>query len=195
VRDAALCASGLLDRTIGGPSVFPPQPEGVYAFTQNKKDWTADTGPARYRRGMYTMFFRSAPYPLLSTFDTPDFSTACTRRGRSDTPLQALTLANDQAFFEIAQGLAARVMREAPPDKQIERAFLLCLSRPPSTKELAVLTAYRDGQARQYQNDAAGAAHLFPADRLPEEVAPADAAALVCVARAILNTDSFITRE
>src|SRR5439155_6913529 len=100
VRDAALTASGLLDRTIGGPSVKPPQPEGVYAFTQTAKRWTADTGPSRYRRGMYTLYFRSAPHPLFTTFDAPDFQTVCTRRGRSYTPLQALTVANDEAFLE-----------------------------------------------------------------------------------------------
>lgn len=75
VRDAALSASGLMDRTIGGPSVFPPQAEGVYAFTQNSKKWVAETGPNRFRRAMYTTFFRSAPYPLFGTFDAPDFQT------------------------------------------------------------------------------------------------------------------------
>ena len=93
--------------------MHPPQAEGVYAFTQNKKKWEASTGPERYRRGLYTMFFRSAPHPLFATFDTPDFQSVCTRRGRSDTPLQALMMANDQAFFELAQGLAARAAREA----------------------------------------------------------------------------------
>ena len=122
VRDAALAASGLLDRTVGGPSVRPPQPEGVYAFTQTTKKWTADSGPARYRRGMYTTFFRSAPYPLFTTFDAPDFSTVCTRRIRSNTPLQALTVANDEAFVEIAQGLAARVIKEVPEGDAAARA-------------------------------------------------------------------------
>src|SRR5690606_37047121 len=89
VRDQALAASGLFTTTIGGPSVHPPQPDGIYNFTQNKKNWPTETGPDRYRRTLYTMFYRSAPYPLLSTFDAPDFSTVCTQRVRSNTPLQS----------------------------------------------------------------------------------------------------------
>ena len=155
----------------------PPQPEGVYAFTQNDKKWTPDTGPARYRRALYTKFYRSAPYPLFTTFDSPDFQSVCTRRGRSNTPLQALTVANDPAFLEIAQGLAARVLRELPDagaDAQIRRAFALCLSREPSAKELEVLRGFHERQTRS----------------------AADAnAALVAVARTLFNTDNFITRE
>ncbi|NIP96421.1 MAG: DUF1553 domain-containing protein, partial [Akkermansiaceae bacterium] len=111
IRDAALSASGLLTPRVGGPGVYPPQPAGIYAFTQARKNWKTSTGENRFRRGMYTFFYRSAPYPLLSTFDAPDFQTTCTRRARSNTPLQALTIANDPAFLEIAQGLAARLMR------------------------------------------------------------------------------------
>src|SRR4029079_11912826 len=147
VRDAALSASGLLDRTVGGPSVKPPQPEGVYAFTQTQKRWAADTGPGRNRRGMYPLFFRSAPHPLFGTFDAPDFQTVCTRRGRSNTPLQALTVANDPAFVEIAQGLAARVLREVPGENveaRIRRAFALALCREPSAKEIAILRGYHE---------------------------------------------------
>src|SRR5690606_36126200 len=92
VRDAALSASGMLTEEIGGPSVHPPQPDGVFAFTQTKKKWDEDKGPDRYRRALYTMFYRSAPYPLFTTFDAPDFQNVCTRRGRSNTPLQALTV-------------------------------------------------------------------------------------------------------
>ena len=197
VRDAALSASGLLDRTIGGPSVRPPQPEGVYAFTQTAKKWTADTGPARYRRGMYTLFFRSAPYPLFTTFDAPDFSTVCTRRIRSNTPLQALTVANDEAFVEIAQGLAARVLREVPEadaPARLRRAFVLCLSRQPSERELAALRGYYERQLEDLSQDAERAVPLLPAD-LKKNDSPAAAAAMVLASRAILNTDAFITRE
>jgi len=197
VRDAALAASGLLDRTIGGPSVRPPQPEGVYAFTQTAKKWTADTGPARFRRGMYTQFFRSAPYPLLTTFDAPDFSTVCTRRIRSNTPLQALTVANDEAFVEIAQGLAARVLKETPGGDaaaRLRRAVLLCLCRQPSERELAILQSYYDRQVAALTKDPERAKLLLP-PALQTTDLPAAAAALVLASRAILNTDSFITRE
>jgi len=171
IRDAALCASGLLDRRIGGPSVRPPQPEGVYAFTQTKKTWTADTGPDRYRRALYTQFYRSAPYPLLSTFDSPDFQQVCTRRVRSNTPLQSLTLANDPAFLEIAQGFAARLVREVPGgdiQARLRRAFQLALSRDPQPAELSALAAY----ARRQPGDGLAAA-----------------------VRVLFNTDNFITRE
>jgi mono/diheme cytochrome c family protein len=198
VRDAALTASGLLDRTLGGPSVRPPQPDGVYAFTQTAKKWTPDTGTARYRRAMYTLFFRSAPHPLFSTFDAPDFQTVCTRRGRSNTPLQALTVANDEAFIELAQGLAARVLREAPAetiDDQIRRAFQLALSREPSAAEVSALHDYYQRQLTDLSDDQERARKLLAAGLVPGDAPPADAAALVLVSRAILNTDSFITRE
>lgn len=198
VRDAALTASGLLDRTIGGPSVRPPQPEGIYAFTQNPKSWTAAADGDRYRRAMYTMFYRSAPYPLFSTFDAPDFQTTCTRRLRSNSPLQALTVANDPAFFEIAQGLATRVLREVPEDEvapRIDRAFRLALSREPSTEERRLLVAYYDREFRRFSDDEQAAADTLSADLKAVSTEPAAAAATVSIARAILNADAFITRE
>jgi len=212
VRDAALSASGLLDPTIGGPSVKPPQPDGVYAFTQTAKKWTADTGPARYRRAMYTLFYRSAPHPLFTTFDAPDFQTVCTRRGRSNTPLQALNVANDEAFLEFSQALAARVLvgqasrlpgpeREVPAtqksadiDTLLRRAFLLALCRDPSATELATLRAYYHRQLTDLTDEPDRAKSLLSSD-LATTNNPAPAAALVLACRAIFNTDGFITRE
>ena len=129
VRDLTLSASGLLSKRIGGPSVYPPQPDGVYAFTQNKKSWKTATGADRYRRGMYTFFYRSAPHPMLSTFDTPDFNTTCTQRERSNTPLQSLTLANDPAQMELVHALAKRLQRDSKltDSQRIEQCFRLCL--------------------------------------------------------------------
>jgi hypothetical protein len=197
IRDAALTASGLLTRKIGGPGVYPPQPAGIYAFTQNRKNWKTSTGPDRYRRAMYTFFYRSAPYPLLSTFDAPDFQTTCTRRLRSNTPLQALTIANDPAFLEIAQGLAARLIREVPGDieKRIRRAFLLTLCREPEREELKILLEYYHTQATDFATDAASARLLVTDELRATQESYTDAAALVGVARAIINTDNFITRE
>ena len=198
VRDAALSASGLLTETIGGPSVRPPQPDGVYAFTQVGKKWTANTGPDRYRRALYTLFYRSAPYPLLTTFDSPDFQTVCTRRTRSNTPLQALTLANDASFLELAQGLAGRVLKEATDDKaRLQRMFWLCLSREPSAKELTVLQTYFDKQKAAFAKDEKAAKQFVQGAPSPELLKdePAHSAALISAARAVLNTDAFITRE
>jgi len=198
LRDAALSASGLLDPAIGGPSVHPPQAAGVYAFTQNTKKWTADTGPNRFRRALYTMFYRAAPYPLFTTFDAPDFQSACTRRARSDTPLQALTVANDAAFVEIAQGLAARLLREDSsddPTPRLRRAFMLCLSREPSTKELTILRGYCVRQEEDFRDDSPAANALLTDELRKTGIPPERAAAMVCAARAIFNTDSFVNRE
>jgi mono/diheme cytochrome c family protein len=217
VRDAALSASGLLDPTIGGPSVKPPQPEGVYAFTQTAKKWTADAGPSRYRRAMYTLFYRSAPHPLFTTFDAPDFQTVCTRRGRSNTPLQALTVANDEAFLEFSQALAARVLhdvgRAVPADTSpkrergkddaaflraidglVSRAFFCALCREPSAAELSTLRGYYQRQLSDL-TDAPDRAKALLSGELTNTDNPASAAALVLACRSIFNTDAFITRE
>jgi Protein of unknown function (DUF1553) len=175
IRDSALAASGKLSRKIGGPSVHPPQPDGVYSFTQNKKTWRTDSGEDRYRRAMYTTFYRSSPYPLLTTFDSPDFQSVCTRRTRSNTPLQALTMANDSSLLELAEALAARAISEAPdeanPSARLSRLFLAALSREPTEQERAVMVAF---VARQTSE--------------PFEIWTAGA-------RALMNTDEFVTRE
>jgi hypothetical protein len=135
--------------------------------------------------------------PLFTTFDAPDFSTVCTRRIRSNTPLQALTVANDEAFVEIAQGLAARVLKELPEgdaEARLRRAFLLCLAREPSEQELAALSGVNDRQSASLASDAKRSTALVSAD-LQNSAAPAETAALVLVCRVILNTDAFITRE
>ncbi len=201
VRDAALSASGLLNPRIGGPSVRPPQPDGVYAFTQNRKNWIAAAGAERFRRAMYTLFYRSAPYPLFSTFDTPDFQQVCTRRQRSNTPLQSLTLANDPAFLEIAQGLAARLVRDVPGefaatlDARLKHAFALCFSRPPSATELAALRSYVGRQVQGFASQPASATALVNKELIKAGLTGAQSAALTAAARVLFNTDNFITRE
>jgi hypothetical protein len=200
VRDAALSASGLLHPKIGGPGVMPPQPEGVYAFTQRKVNWVAAKGPDRYRRALYTRFYRSAPYPLLTTFDSPDFQSVCTARVRSNTPLQSLTLANDEAMVELAQGLGTKLLREvAGTDStanrdRIRRAFLLCYSRPPSEGELEALVQFQEKQLASFAADKEGAGAFVP-EEVPEGFDAATAASWAALARALMNTDEFITRE
>lgn len=198
VRDVALSASGLLEPKIGGASVRPPQPEGVYAFTQNNKGWKADTGANRYRRGLYTRFYRSAPYPMLQTFDTPDFQSVCTRRERSNTPLQSLTMANSEAIFEMAQGLAARLLTEVKGEdslakrERVKLAFLLCYGRAAADAEIEAVVAFQESQARQFAADPAAADAVAPKETGAD---PASSASWTAVARALLNTDEFITRE
>jgi hypothetical protein len=196
VRDAALTVSGLIDPKIGGPSVFPPQPAGVFAFTQVQREWTASTGPDRFRRGLYTFFWRSAPHPALMAFDSPDSTSTCTRRNRSNTPLQALTLLNDRAYFEFAQALAVRVLTECPAEDavRLRYAFRLCLARAPTEKEQQRLTELLATASPSLANDPAEAMRLAPA-ALPPGVSPEQAAAWTLVGRVLLNLDEFITRE
>jgi len=183
IRDAALEASGLLIPEIGGPGVYPPQPEGIYRFTQQVKYWKQRTPEDRFRRGVYTFFWRSSPYPFLVTFDAPDSNVACTRRARSNTPLQSLTLANDRVFVELAEGLGRRIIQEASGDEtaRAEHAFQLCFSRVPSSSERDRVVAYARSER----------------ERLGPATAPADLDAAVwsAVGRVMLNLDEFVTRE
>ncbi len=196
IRDAALTASGLLNRKVGGPSVFPPQPDGLFRFTQIPRVWTPSGGSDRYRRGMYTHFWRSAPYPALMVFDAPDSIATCTRRIRSNTPLQALTLLNDQAFVELAQGLAARVLKEGPANdaERIRYAFRLSLARHPSPAESQRLQQFLRQQLEEFRAAPQEAAALVPAN-LSSKPDNTQLAAWTAVARVLLNLDEFITRE
>ncbi|NBR04271.1 MAG: DUF1553 domain-containing protein [Planctomycetes bacterium] len=174
VRDVGLASSGLLYSKIGGASVFPPQAEGVYSFTQVPKNWKPNSGANRYRRGMYTHFWRSAPHPNLVVFDAPDAVSSCTRRNRSNTPLQALTLLNDEAHVEFARELSNRLASYSSSDvERINQAFLICLARMPKPSEVEIITRLL------HQN---GSANPSPSDWF-------------LVARALLNLDEFITRE
>jgi len=134
VRDSALVASGLLTHKVGGPPVYPPIPDGVMSLGQVKRVWNTSQGPDRTRRGLYTFTYRVTPPPAFAVFDAPDGLSTCTRRNRSNTPLQALTLLNDPAYFEAAQALAKVIEKEG-----LATAFRRCTSRAPEASELAVL--------------------------------------------------------
>ena len=149
IRDLALSASGLLDPSIGGPSVFPPQPDGVTSLSYGQGGWPTSTGKARYRRGLYTFTKRTAPFAASSTFDGPTSEVTCVRRERSNTPLQALTLLNDPAFHEASRALGRRINDQGPADDdegKARLAFRLCLARPPEADELAMLVAFLNQQ-------------------------------------------------
>jgi mono/diheme cytochrome c family protein len=196
VRDSALTASGLLTPTVGGPSVFPPQPQGVYAFTQVPREWKASEGPDRYRRGMYTFVWRSAPHPALVVFDAPDGGLTCTRRNRSDTPLQALTLLNDEAFVECAQALAVRMRKEGgtSDDERLACGFRLCTARRPNGHEPEILARLLAKERKKYAAAPEEAKGLAPADASGSAEA-VEAAAWTEVGRVLLNLDETITRE
>jgi hypothetical protein len=183
---------------------LPPQPEGVDQFTQVKRPWVPSQGAARYRRGIYTEFRRAAPHPALTAFDAPDAGTTCTRRNRSNTPLQALTLLNDAGFSEYAYGLAGRVLQAGPTNvvEQVRCGFRLGLSREPGAAEAQRLTAFLEKERLHFRAHAAEAASLLsgggPAGKQLAQwtnIPPSDQAALVLLARVLLNLDEFITRE
>ncbi len=195
VRDLALTASGLLDGQIGGPSVYPPQPDGVYAFTQRNAGWPTSKGADRYRRGLYTFFMRSAPYPMLTTFDTPRFDTTCTLRVRSNTPLQSLTLANDEAMLENARALGRRLIDEAEEYRnRIILAYQLCFARDPDQQEADRLLAFVESQRADFLANLPEA-KLFSQAATASGEQLAELAAWTAVARVLLNLDEFITRE
>ena len=198
VRDVALSAAGLLTNVLGGASVFPPQPDGVYDFTQDPKNWKAATGADRYRRGMYTHFWRSAPYPMLTIFDAPNGNVTCTRRIRSNTPLQALTLANDEAFVECVQNMGQRIVAEGPADPaaRAEYAFRLCLSRAPTPAEREALAQLAKQETETFTTDPAAAKELLPKglETLTSTQA-SELATAISLCRVILNLDEMITRE
>ena len=170
IRDVALTASGLLSQKLGGPPVHPPQPEGIYVLTQTKKPWPEAHDENRYRRGMYTQFWRSLPHPLMPTFDAPDSNTSCTRRVRSNTPLQALTLANDRTFIELSEGLAVRLLTTGPDydEGRLRELFLVALSRPPTDAETERLLTFVTEQRERFTADPHAAKSLLTAsDRRP----------------------------
>jgi hypothetical protein len=208
IRDLALGASDLLNYTVGGPSVKPPQPPGVSELTYaGSARWVESFGPDRYRRGLYTWFQRTSPYPMLMTFDSPDSNVTCTRRERSNTPLQALTLLNDPVFVECAQGLARRVVKEATSegskstdpqtirDARLRYAMQLCLARSPETDELADLQELFDQQRKLCEADPKAAAELVGKLEHPDDVSVPELAAWVVVSRTLMNLDECIVRE
>ncbi len=196
VRDLALAASGLLAPRIGGPSVWPPQPAGIAELTYaGSARWQPSQGPDRYRRGLYTWLQRTAPYPMLTTFDAPDAGQCLARRDRSNTPLQALTLLNDPVFVEAAQALARRLATECPgddPGARIDHAVRLTLNRTPDAAERTLLRSLLDSARATFESDPAAAGALL--GEAPAAPAGAARAAWVAVARALLNLDEFVTR-
>jgi len=193
VRDTSLVASGLLNPKVGGPGIYPPQPDGIYRFTQIDKQWKPSAGPDRFRRGMYTYFWRSAPHPALIVFDAPDSNATCTRRVRSNTPLQALTLLNDTGFYEYAVAMGRRIVKDGPADDEGRAAFAfrLCLARSPSSREQQRLSAFVAAQKSAFT------AKPSEAKQLTDETGTAaiDLAVWIMTARVLLNLDEFITRE
>lgn len=197
VRDLCLSVSGLLSHKIGGPSVFPPMPEEVAALSYaNNFKWNTSKEEDRYRRGMYTFFKRTAPHPNLVTFDCPDSNTTRVQRRTSNTPLQALTMLNNEVFVEASQALAKRALDWKPmaDSDRVTKMLRLCIARHPGEEELRSFLKLLDTSRtyyREHPEEARRIGEKYP----PEGVDPVETASWVAVARIALNLDELITRE
>jgi hypothetical protein len=203
VRDNALYVSGLIDLRMGGKGVKPYQPPNIWepvGFSgSNTATYHQDSGPALYRRSLYTFLKRTAPPPFMANFDAPNREAYCARRDRSNTPLQALQLMNDVQHFEAARALGERLMVEggATPRDRITFGFRVVLARKPDAGELATL----DGQCRKhlerFRSDPEAAKRVVhvgasaPRAGLPD----AELAAYTLVANTLLNLDETVTRD
>jgi mono/diheme cytochrome c family protein len=205
IRDQALAVSALLNREIGGHSVSPYQPAGLWQELASRADsanWSAQVyvqshGKDLYRRTMYTFWKRASPPPTLVTFDAPDRETCVVRRARTNTPLQALVLMNDPTYVEAARKLAERLMTEArTPEERIVLAFRLATARSPSTAEVSVLKKVYDAQLAVYRKDAKAALKLLSVGESPRDPQwePAELATWTTVASVILNLDETVTK-
>lgn len=195
VRDIALTASGLLSTKIGGPPVMPPQPAGLWVFPGQNQERTADLwieskGEDKYRRALYTFVRRSIRYPSLMVFDAPSHETTTVRRLRSNTPLQAMTMLNDPAFFEAAQAMGRRILNEGGTDTSLRatHGFRLATSRRPTAFELKSLVAAFEKERQYFQGHQAEAQSL--AGKPDVELS-----AWTMVSNALLNLDETITKE
>ncbi|QDU93663.1 Planctomycete cytochrome C [Lignipirellula cremea] len=205
VRDAFLKASGRLAPQVGGPSVYPPQPESVTGLAYGKSAWPTSTGDDRFRRSLYTFRKRTAPFAAYAVFDAPTGENCIVRRNRSNTPLQSLTLLNDAMFLELALALVDQTLADGkmedgtakePKSSEKTRAatatalFRALLTRPPRTDEVERLAAFYEQQTARLQ-----AGELDPAVICGAADASVDRAAWFLVARVLMNVDEAVTKQ
>ena len=198
IRDVVLAASGLLSPKIGGPSVFPTQPTGIWQNPYSEEKWKTSAGEDRHRRGVYTFIRRTSPYPSLVTLDATSREYCTVRRVRTNTPLQALALLNDDAYFEAARALARRVFSEAPPDERARAtlAFRLCAARLPRPEEIDRIVRSYHAQLQRFAADRDAAATVANGIDWPAAAdVVAERAAWTMVANALLNLDETLTKE
>ena len=198
IRDNALAASGLLTDKLGGPPVMPYQPPGLWNHTgRNQPAWTESPGEDRFRRGIYVIWRRAAPYPSFTAFDAPDRSSCVAQRARTNTPLQALALLNDPAYTETALALAARMMEAASDEARASEGFRRCVARTPAPRELdLVLETYRTALERYRARPADATRRTDAAARLglPAGLDRVRLAAWADVANLLLNLDETVTK-
>ena len=199
IRDNALFVSGLINDKIGGPSVLPYQPKGLWEEMAFGGDFSAQTyvqshGSDLYRRSMYTFVKRTVPYPGLNTFDAPDREKCTARRTITNTPLQALLLMNDPTYLEASRALAQRAL---PQPDRLHWMFRLVTDRDPSSKETEILTKlYQKEHARYADHKDAAEKLITIGESKPDPHAdPSDLAAWTMVASTILNMDETVTKN
>lgn len=199
VRDQALALAGLLSRKVGGPSVFPPQPDGLWQAAFNgQRTWATSEGNDRYRRGLYTFWRRTVPYPSMAAFDAPSREICSIRRIRTNTPLQAFVTLNDPVYIEASQALARRIVAEggSATEDRLRFALELCLCRPADEAQLAVLAQLYDDSLQHFRQhpDEARALATEPLGPLANGQDAAEMAAWTTVANILLNLDGVLTR-
>jgi hypothetical protein len=199
IRDQALAIAGLLSQKKFGPPVKPPQPSlGLNAAFGSSTDWQASSGDDRYRRGIYTTWRRSNPYPSMSTFDAPNREVCTLRRVRTNTPLQALVTMNDPVYIEAAQAYGRIAIRQPGSlNEKLEFALSRALSRPVKPEEVAVLKRLYDKavDALRSQPEQAKKLATDPIGAVPEGTDTIDLAAWTIVSNSILNLDEFLMRR
>ncbi len=199
VRDQSLAVSGLLSHKLGGAPVMPPQPDGVWQMVYSGDKWETSKGEDKYRRGLYTFWRRTSPYPSMVSFDAPSGEFCVVRRTRSNTPLQALTLLNDPVYLECAQALAKRMLSEGGATAEQRAAFGLraCLAREPKKGEAKQLATLAEKQLARYREDAESAAKFvkFAGADPKEKTDSAELAAWTVVANVLLNLDEFVMKQ
>jgi hypothetical protein len=197
IRDQALAVSGLLSRKIGGPSVMPAQPDGLWQIVYSGDAWKTSDGEDKYRRGLYTFWRRSMPHPLMTNFDAPSREFCVLRRSRSDTPLQALNTLNDRTFIEAAQALARKIAA-APGDTRarIVFAFRTCLSRQPTEAEVTRLEKLHESESAHYRTRPSESEKMAASElgKPPGNANLAELAAWTVVANVLLNLDEIISK-
>jgi hypothetical protein len=196
VRDNALAISGLLSRKLGGPSVFPYQPEGIWFNPYSGDRWVTSTGGDQHRRGLYTFWRRTAPYAAFMAFDAPSREVACERRPRTNTPLQALATLNDKVCVEASAALARRMATEASGERErIVHGFRLCVARMPTEREVELLRKLFTENVEKYRKDPVAAVAMVKNGAAARGVEASELAAWTVVANVLLNMDETITKE
>ena len=199
IRDQSLAVGGLLSPKMYGPSVKPPQPAfGLNAAFGRTLDWKTSAGEDKYRRGLYTEWRRTNPYPSMTAFDAPSREACTLRRDRTNTPLQALVTLNDPVYVEAAQALARQMAQaKGTTAEKLAHGFRLCVARPPSAKEAAVLLKLYEEAKAKYADDAAKAEKMAtdPLGPAPKGVEVEDLAALTVVGNVMLNLDEMFLKR